>query len=268
MKKMKITPRKCAAVAGLAVLAVLGILGGAFRIGPLFVLNDVPKMLMPGNAGKYSMELVDELPDSPLKGKNVLFIGSSVTYGAFSLQEGIPEYFAARFGCSSTKEAVSSTTLADNGKNSYVERLLQNVDPATPYSLVVCQLSTNDAHQHMPLGKIAEGFDREAFDTTTTTGAMEFIIAYAKETWNCPVMFYTNCRFESDTYPAMMDRIKELQEKWGIGLLNLWDDETFNGISDEERKLYMADAVHPTKAGYRDWWCPELERQLSEYLGA
>lgn len=28
----------------------------------------------------------------------------------------------------------------------------------------------------------------------------------------------------------------------------------------------MNDGIHPTKAGYRDWWGPEQERQLLEYL--
>ena len=249
-------------VAVLTILVTLGVLGGAFRIGPLAVFNDIPKMLMKGNAGEYDMSLVTQLDGNPLQGKNVLFLGSSVTYGAFSLQQGIPEYFAARFGCTVTKEAVSGTTLADTGSESYVQRLLRNVDRDVPYQLFICQLSTNDAAKNVPLGTIADGFDRETFDTSTTTGAMEFIIAYARETWDCPVLFYTNCRYDSETYPAMMSRIKELQAKWGIGLLNLWDDDEFNTITAAQRKLWMADAVHPTKAGYRDWWCPELERQL------
>lgn len=254
------------AAALLAVIAVLGVMGGMYRIGPLTILNDVPKMLMKGNAEEYRMRHVEPMQNSPLQGKNVIFLGSSVTYGAFSLQEGIPEYYAARMGCNAIKEAVSGTTLADNGKDSYVQRLLKNVDPAIPCSLFICQLSTNDAHQKMPLGEIANGFDRASFDTATTTGAMEFIISYAKDTWNCPVMFYTNCRFPSNTYPDMIAQIKELQEKWGIGLLNLWDDDDFNTIPDAQRKLWMADDVHPTMAGYRDWWCPELERQTLSCL--
>lgn len=28
----------------------------------------------------------------------------------------------------------------------------------------------------------------------------------------------------------------------------------------------MADGIHPTKAGYRDWWRPELKKQLIKYL--
>ncbi len=23
--------------------------------------------------------------------------------------------------------------------------------------------------------------------------------------------------------------------------------------------------IHPTKAGYREWWCPEMEKQLLAY---
>ena len=63
-----------------------------------------------------------------------------------------------------------------------------------------------------------------------------------------------------------MQRLLELQEKWGIGVLNLWSDDGFNTIPDADRALYMFDPVHPTKAGYREWWCPEMERQLCQWL--
>ena len=39
-------------------------------------------------------------------------------------------------------------------------------------------------------------------------------------------------------------------------------DEEFNNISDEDRAVYMHDGIHPTRAGYRDWWGPEIEKQL------
>ena len=44
-------------------------------------------------------------------------------------------------------------------------------------------------------------------------------------------------------------------------------DDDFNAISEAQRKLYMSDPVHPMKAGYREWWGPEMERQLLQYLG-
>ncbi len=219
---------------------------------------------MEGNQSKYDSSNVEKLKDSFLEGKKVLFLGSSVTFGAASLEDGIPEYFRSRFGCEITKEAVSGTTLVDKDEESYVSRLKRNVDPATDYSLVICQLSTNDASLDLPMGEIGESMDADSFDVLTITGAIEYIIAYAKEKWNCPVMFYTGSRFGSDKYAAMVKRLYEISQKWGINVLDLWNDDAFNSISDEDRALYMADPIHPTKAGYMKWWCPELERQLLE----
>ena len=243
-------------------------IGYRFSWGLFKGLGDIRMGKLPGNAPEYSMDQVEPLPGNPLEGKSVLFLGSSVTYGAASVREGIPEYFSARLSCEVTKEAVSGTTLVDNGSSSYVQRLLKNVDPTTPYSLVVCQLSTNDATKKLPLGEISQGTDRDSFDTATVTGAMEFIIAYARETWNCPVVFYTNARYDSAEYAAMVQRLFELQDKWGLGVLDLWTDEVFNAIDDDARALYMNDAIHPTKAGYRDWWCPVMEQQLLDYLNS
>ncbi len=265
MKKGKKTMWIIAIIVVILLLQNLFI-GYRFSWGPFKALGDARMGKLPGNSPEYGMSGLSPLEDSPLAGKKVLFLGSSVTYGAASLQEGIPEYFGVRLACEVTKEAVSGTTLVDSGEQSYVQRLLNRVDPAADYSLVVCQLSTNDATKKLPLGEIAEGTDRSAFDPSTVTGAMEFIISYAKEHWSCPVVFYTNARYDSAEYAAMVSRLYELQEKWGIGILDLWSDDSFNAISDAERALYMNDRIHPTKAGYREWWCPEMESQLLTYL--
>ena len=153
----------------------------------------------------------------------------------------------------------------DNGANSYVRRLQTRLDQNAQYDLFICQLSTNDATKKLPLGEIAEGTDLTDFDTSTVTGAIEFIIVYARETWNCPVVFFTGSRYDSEEYGAMVTRLHELEDKYGIGVLDLWTSDDFNAISDADRGLYMNDSIHPTRAGYRDWWGPELERQLLAY---
>ena len=104
------------------------------------------------------------------------------------------------------------------------------------------------------------------FDVSTVTGAMEFIITYARAAWGCPVVFFTGSRFDCDAYGAMVGRLYGLREKYGIGVLDLWTGEAFNDLPDDLRTLYMHDRIHPTKAGYRDWWGPELEKQLLAYL--
>lgn len=241
-------------------------IGWRYNYGPFKVLGKIRLAGMEGNADDYDFSHIQAMENSPLKGKNVLFLGSSVTNGAAALYQSIPEYFSARMGCSYVKEAVDGTTLADNGKNSYIWRMLNKVDASVGIDLLVCQLSTNDASKDLPLGEISNGTSLEDFDTGTVTGAIEYIICYAGQTWNCPVVFYTNARFDSEKYGAMVERLYQLQEKWDIGILDLWESEEFNNISEKQREVYMKDTIHPYKAGYRNWWGPELERQIMDFL--
>ena len=47
----------------------------------------------------------------------------------------------------------------------------------------------------------------------------------------------------------------------------MYSDQSFNKISNEERKLYMEDNIHPTKAGYLKGWTPYIEKEINKYLG-
>ena len=58
-----------------------------------------------------------------LKGKNILFLGSSVTYGSASGGISFVDLMAERCKSNCIKEAVSGTTLADINEDSYVSRL-------------------------------------------------------------------------------------------------------------------------------------------------
>ena len=241
----------------------LYVLGAYAGIGPFGGLFHKRNGKLPGNSEQYDFRFLKEMADSPLKGKKIAVLGSSVSYGAYAMEQAVGEYLAARFGCTLTKETVSATTLADTMPMSYVKRL-KKLDPLEHFDLFICQLSTNDAAQKKPLGEICA--DGEAPDCRTVTGAMEYIIRYVFRTWNCPVVFFTGSKYDNERYAAMVQRLYELKEIYGIGILDLWNDPQFNAISGTQRKLYMHDPVHPTRAGYRDWWGPEMEKQLMEYL--
>ena len=229
----------------------------------------------PGNGEEYRVENLEVHPDSPLAGKKILFLGSSVTFGAASEGQSFVELFEKLDGVDAVKDAKSGTTLADrtslpallffgNGE-SYVKRLKKH-DAGEEIDCVVCQLSTNDATMKRPLGEIAPSEDPADFDVKTVTGAMETIIRYCRDTWNCPVVFYTGSRYDSEEYAAMVKRLYELQEKWGIGIIDLYTDDAFNDIEKETYDLYMYDSIHPTKAGYVRWWMPKMEEDLIRIL--
>ena len=251
----------------LCLVILLGLLAGVavgvfMGYGPFHAVRNLVTASYAGNAEPYNFDTVEFVGGTPLENKRVCVLGSSVVYGYCSQEQSIAENLTARFGCTCTKEAVSGTTLVDSGPLSYVSRL-QQLDKTAHYDLFICQLSTNDATKNKPLGAISPN---GAFDTATVTGAMEYIITYAADTWHCPVVFFTGSHYDSAAYDAMVGRLLELQEKYGIGVLDLWTDADFNDLTNEQRALYMSDNVHPTKAGYRDWWGPELEKQLLAYL--
>ena len=200
----------------------------------------------------------------PINGKTFIFLGSSVTYGSASGGYSFADYIRDDYDCTCIKEAVSGTTLVDNGSDSYVQRMLK-IDKTIDADHFICQLSTNDASQGKPLGKVSESMEPEGFDTRTIIGAMEYIICYAKETWDCPVSFYTGTKYDSVAYGKMVDALYELQEKWGIGIIDLWNDEEMNSISESKYNSYMSDPIHPNRLGYKVWWTPKFVEFLEKY---
>ena len=196
--------------------------------------------------------------------KRIIFLGSSVTYGSAAGGVSFADIICEKNGYEMVKEAVSGTTLVDTDESSYVSRLKKIESDRA--DLFVCQLSTNDATGGKPLGTIAEGKSNEEFDVTTVAGAIEYILAYVTDKWGCPIAFYTGTRYDSAAYQAMVDLLKELALKWDITVINLWDEPSFNAVSKEDYERYMADPIHPTLEGYRQWWTPYIEKKVKEIL--
>ena len=203
-----------------------------------------------------------------LQGKTFVFLGSSVTYGSGAAGYSMAEHIATTEGCTVIKEAVSGTTLVDNGPDSYVSRLVNQATATCKNTAVdgfVVQLSTNDATRNLPLGAPSQSFDLADFDTSTIIGAIEFIIAYVKKTWNCPVSFYTGTRYDSEAYHDMVEALGQIQTKWGVGVIDLYHDPDMNAVTEEDYRRFMADPVHPTREGYEIWWTPKFVEHLKQY---
>ena len=207
-------------------------------------------------------------PDDPLSGLDIIWVGSSVTYGAqagghYSMVDAIQDNHP---GTVCEKYAISATTLVNQAEESYVGRLKLIPKDRTP-DLIVVQLSTNDATTGKPFGEIAEGFEIDSFDDTTIAGAIEYIIAYARDTFDCPVAFYTGTYYENEAYPEMVKLLLDIQEKWGIGVVDMFDDEDMTALyGTEQYDLYMHDEIHPFRLGYVEWWTPVIEEKLAEFL--
>ncbi len=201
---------------------------------------------------------------SNIAGKMFFYLGSSVTYGSAAEGKSFVEYISERNNSKYVKEAVSGTTLVDDGPDSYIQRMIRNMDADMKCDYFICQLSTNDAAQNKPLGSISSSRNLNDFDTATIIGAIEYIIAYVKNTWNCPVTFYTNTYFNNPNYESMVHALYQIQKKWHIGMIDLWNNQAMRNVSAEDYAKYMNDDIHPTAAGYEEWWTPVFEEYLQK----
>lgn len=121
-----------------------------------------------------------------MQDKKIVFLGSSVTYGAGSFAESFVDFLEKKDSIIAYKEAVSGTTLVDidtdNPGDSYISRLKKFIlnHNNLPVDTFVLQLSTNDIRPGAgELGKISEN---NKFDTLTVIGALGYILNTVKKT--------------------------------------------------------------------------------------
>ena len=208
-------------------------------------------------------------PSDPLAGLDIIWLGSSVTYGAqagghYSMVDAIQDNHP---GTVCEKYAISATTLVNEKEDSYVSRMKLISKDETP-DLFVVQLSTNDATTGKSMGEVTDSTDPADFDDTTIAGAIETIISYVQETFGCPVVFYTGTYAEKENYEEMVDLLLQIQEKWGIGVVDMFHNEEMTAVYGTDLyNEYMHDEVHPFRKGYVEWWTPVIEEYLIEFLG-
>ena len=178
-----------------------------------------------------------------LENKTILFLGSSVTYGSAAGGVSFVDMIGELCSANCVKEAVSGTTLVDINETSYVSRLKAIPESLRP-DLFVCQLSTNDAKKKLDINEIEK--------------SICFILSYVKNTFDCPIVFYTGTYYENDEYMKMVELLYDLKKIYDFYILDLYHDEEMLAVSKEDYQRYMKDKIHPTLIGYREWWTPKF----------
>lgn len=220
----------------------------------------------------------------------IVFVGSSVVYGANSGGHSFVDEIIENDGYYVVKLAVSGTSLATvpygspHHGNTYTERFdnyIEQQHQATKDDLdyiidrVIVQLSTNDAGQSLPLGEVTKTND-ELLDVSTTLGAIEYFIQTSLNKLNCGITFLSSPQYGQkgdsyrDNYAAIINAFnKQILPKYAqkdVDIIDLWNDKDFNNITSSQREKWMADIVHPTLAGYVEWWYPKISEHLKKVV--
>lgn len=261
----------------------------------IFHIDKVVKLLDGNSSSLDPAHVIKE--DSPLKGKIIGYLGSSITVGMKSGNVAFPDYIAAQTGSTAVKQAISGGTLAckkSDGQHDYRERIsyvAQLLDPdgilqkTDSLDALLVQLSTNDGTMDIAMGEITNDKKLDSFNISTVAGAIEYIIAYAERKWHCPVMFYINPSIHQEeyimynyqtqqeiyqnlvvNYQKMIDVLYLVQKKWQIGVIDLWNEPSFQNIDLRLKQYYMADMIHPYKSGYLFWYTPWIRSYMEDHL--
>ena len=246
--------------------------------------------LVNGKSDTLAVENVAYVPGSVLEGKTIGYLGSSITYGFATNGVAFADYIQKITGSTSVKQAISGGPLAKvegvRDEVSYITQLLDGaITPDQDLDVLVVQVSTNDAALGIEMGELSDSYNLEDLDYSTIIGAMEYIAAYAKETWNCPVAFYTNPYLSDEAiaaycdangitdysavkdpyqtvYAQMIENVYKVMDKWDGYVIDMWNNEEFQNTDVQMRDYYMSDPIHPTNAGYLFWYAPYIQSQL------
>ncbi len=64
----------------------------------------------------------------------------------------------------------------------------------------------------------------------------------------------------------MVTLLKEIAAVHAIGIIDLWDDESFNETGRQNYARFMADPIHPTLDGYTEWFAPYFEETIDRII--
>lgn len=193
----------------------------------------------------------------PLANTRIFYLGSSITYGSATGGVAFGEIIHAVTGNPYRKEAISGTNLAVTGgrTDSYAERV-KNFDFTQKPDYLVVQLSTNDFSNNIPKGEVGSGTNPADFNKSTLSGAIEYIIAYAKEQCpTCKVVFYAGATKPSWSKRADYENyiygdFAKICEKWDIQPLDIFHTQYTS------YDFFWSDDIHPQAEGYAFGWTP------------
>lgn len=211
-----------------------------------------------------------------LAGKKALFLGDSIceAVGDSPSKFGWSGRVGALYGMNTTSVGHGGWMLADhkvNGSYQYGQKpiagQLDEVTDVASYDYVILQGGVNDVWHSsanpecvIEIGQVTPDGQMSNFNTNTVCGALENLIATAKEKApDAKIAYIINFKCnEEEGVPAgfhgigsmvnYVNAAKEVCKKWNVPCLNLYEDETFK----EEFNIlnHTTDGVHPNAAGY------------------
>ena len=202
---------------------------------------------------------------SPLNGKTMLFMGDSISFGAgdtispFRTGRAWAGRIADWTGAITTNAAVSGAKVSFlTGDDNWVYSQYipyQN----TKFDIIVMHGGGNDARYERPVGTLSEGKDEATLkkNQASFVGGLEWIFYNVSKTNTEAKLFYIanhhldgHSKGRAKDMSEYFDAAKQACAKWGIILIDLYNNKELNDKLDTKTTKYLPDTLHPNAAGY------------------
>ncbi len=202
---------------------------------------------------------------SPLKGKKMLFMGDSISYGS---GDGVSPFRTGRAwagriadwtGAITTNASVGGAKVSfQKGDDNWV---YSQYLPYTneKFDIIVMHGGVNDARHGRPVGTLSQGTDEATLkkNQTSYVGGLEWIFYNVKKTnTEAKLFFIANHRLDghdkghAKDMSAYFNAAKEACEKWGIIFIDLYNNKELNDKLETTTTKYLPDTLHLNSAGY------------------
>ena len=203
--------------------------------------------------------------NSPLKGKKMLFMGDSITYGSgdavspFRTGRAWAGRIADLTGAITINAAVGGAKVSfqrgdDNWVYSQYEPYVNE-----KFDIIVMHGGVNDARYDRPVGTLSEGKDEATLkkNQTNYVGGLEWIF-YMVSTTNTEAKLYFIANHRLDGHSkgsakdmsAYFNAAKQACEKWGVTFIDLYNNKELNDKLETKTTKYLPDTLHLNAAGY------------------
>ncbi len=202
---------------------------------------------------------------SPLKGKKMLFMGDSISFGSgdavspFRTGRAWAGRIADLTGAITTNASVSGAKVSyQRGDDNWVYSQYvphQN----TKFDIIVMHGGVNDARHNRPVGALSEGTDEATLQKNQPNyaGGLEWIFYNVKKTNpDAKLFFIANHRLDGHATGKAKDMseyfniAKAACEKWGVIFIDLYNNKELNDKLETTTTKYLPDTLHLNAAGY------------------
>ena len=205
----------------------------------------------------------------PWADKNAIFVGDSITAGTNCEGSTYWELLGdiLELGSANAMATPGSCISGTSDYGSEYDPLINRFEDIPEADLITIFMGTNDYGHDTPLGSIDDEGDVSFYGALNTIiPALQAKYPNAKIVFITPLHRYgfgtNSATGEEHTYDSVpngaghtlgdyVNAIKEVCEKYGVDVIDLYTDLDLDPSADETREYYMEDGLHPNSAGHR-----------------